>query len=200
MRDWLFYQSHRKISTTNWCFHWNLSPYTQDPSLKPKNIPQKAFSIQRWPRENRSSKAQSSQDERGHFLSSVLHPSRRGDEGFLQPLHETGDDGGKSKSSREAPDTLNTRHWGQPAYKKQALPILFRVRSKAINRWNASLCWSFRSTKYSTLSKINHGSGARNHSNITLRSPNWRNTAPTTKAKDIRLSTTGPCESTWRSL
>ena len=32
--------SKRKISTTKWCFHRELSPYTQD--LSPKNLPQKA--------------------------------------------------------------------------------------------------------------------------------------------------------------
>jgi len=35
-----------------------------------------------------------------------------------------GDNGGKLKSPREAPDHAQDRHRGQPAYKKQELPIL----------------------------------------------------------------------------
>ena len=42
VRNWLLDQSCRKISPTNWYFHWDLSPYIRD--LSPQNLPQKVSS------------------------------------------------------------------------------------------------------------------------------------------------------------
>ena len=89
------------------------------------------------------------------------------------------------------PTTLKTDIRDSPLTRSKHSRSSPWVRSEATDWWNASLRWS------STLSKINYGSGARNHSSTFLRSSGRRNIASITMARDTRPSIVGSSGSTW---
>ena len=73
-----------------------------------------------------------------------------------------------------------------------------RVQFRATKQHNPSLHQSFRSTKCSTPSKINHGSDARSQSNPIPHRSSQRSIA-STDYNGTKPSIVGPSEDTWRS-
>ena len=109
------------------------------------------------------------------------------------------DGGGKSMLCMKLTTTLMIDIGGNLLTRGKHFRFSLQIHSETTSQWNFSLRWSSRSTRSSTLSKTNPGSGARDQSNTISHFPGRRNTVPTTTAKATKSSTIGPSEGTWRS-
>jgi len=104
VRSWPFDQSSGEISITNWCFHWNLNPYTQDLSLPQPRSSSKASPKDKWPPE-----AHRRQNERSPVPSPTFIRLEEAMKASSNHSTKLGNGEGKSKST---PDHSQDRHRG----------------------------------------------------------------------------------------
>ena len=128
----------------------------------------------------------------GSSPSSTLHPTRRGDEGFLQLLRET------RWGQREVHSTLLKADIGRNLLTRgRHSRSSHQIHSKAICQWYTSLHWSSWLTRSSIPSRISHRLDVQDQSSIISFSLGQRNTTPIMNPKGTKPSTVGPYKSTW---